>query len=55
MKTDIKANKKQLHCLLNAVAGERSLDFDGILKHELSTVLPSLAKAGSHMNTSPTC
>ena len=49
----IKADRKLLQRLLNAATGGRPLEMMQILKHELSPVPLSLAKAGGEMNSTP--
>ena len=46
----IKADRKLLQRLLNAVTAGRSVEMESILKHELSPVPLSLAKPGGQMN-----
>ena len=49
----IKADRKLLQRLLNAVTGGRPLEMENILQHELSPIPMSLAKAGGEMNSTP--
>ena len=49
----IKADRKLMQRLLNAVTAGRSVEMESILKHELAPVLLSLAKLGGQMNSTP--
>ena len=47
----VKADRKHLQRLLNAVTAGRTVEMGSILKHELSSVPRSLAKRGGDMNS----
>ena len=49
----IKADRKLLQPLLNAVTAGRIIEMVNILKHELSPISLSLAKHGCDMNSTP--
>ena len=50
-KHNVKADRKHLQRLLNAVTAGRTVEMGSILKHELSPVPLSLAKHGGDMNS----
>ena len=50
----VKADRKHLQRLLNAVTAGRTVEMGSILKHELSPVPLSLAKHGGDMNSTQT-
>ena len=47
----MKADRKLIQQLLNAVTAGRPVEMDSIMKHELSTVLLSIAKVGGDMHS----
>ncbi|XP_071479491.1 uncharacterized protein [Diadema antillarum] len=49
----IKADRKLMQRLLNAVTGGRSLEMASVLEHELSPIPLSLANSGGELNSTP--
>ena len=47
----VKADRKLIQRLLNAVTAGRPVEMDSVMKHELSTVLLSIAKVGGDMHS----
>ena len=47
----MKADRKLIQWLLNAVTAGQPVEMDSIMKHDLSTVLLSIAKTGGDMHS----
>ena len=47
----VKADRKLIQRLLNAVTAGRPVEMDSIMKHELSTLPLSIAKVGGNMHS----